>query len=139
MAVLEGATKTIKNYTPIILMEFNSWCLTAYSRINPIDFAEWIFRHFKFVYIVDRTKPYIHLRRLASGDATAFVHANMVSGCVDDLVVANNDKHASVIEHIIKGQSLADEASTQSNNTNQRTKNRYGITGLIKQIKDAIY
>jgi hypothetical protein len=62
-AVLEGATRTIARHSPIVLMEFNCWCLTAHSRINPLDFAEWIFREFRFVHVVDSKTPHLHLRR----------------------------------------------------------------------------
>ena len=41
------------------------------------------------------------------------------------------------MEFINKSQSFAaDEASTQTNNSKQSSKTRYGITDLIKQIKE---
>jgi FkbM family methyltransferase len=102
-AVLEGATRTIARHSPIVLMEFNCWCLTAHSRINPLDFAEWIFREFRFVHVVDSKTPHLHLRRLTAADATAFVHDNMVTGtCVDDLLLTNDERHLPLIDLLNK-------------------------------------
>jgi FkbM family methyltransferase len=91
-AVLKGAASTIKRFQPVIYLEFNSWCLTAYSTTNPVQFAKWLLDTFATVNVVVKGGAADGLlRHLERSDAIAFAHDNMVrNGCVDDLVVAND-------------------------------------------------
>lgn len=100
--VLEGAKHTIAHYSPIVLMEFNCWCLTAYARLNPLDFAEQILSEFKYIYIINSKNSNLQLRRILPEDAIAFVHETMVSGrCWADLILTNNDAHILSINSLI--------------------------------------
>jgi FkbM family methyltransferase len=100
--VLEGAKHTIAQYSPIVLLEFNCWCLTAYGRINPLEFAEQILGEFKYIFLITLKNSEMQLRRLSPEDAIAFVHETMVSGrCWVDLILTNNDNHIRSIKSLI--------------------------------------
>lgn len=99
--VLEGAAQTIERFAPIIHMEFNLWCLMAYSKIDPIDFAESLVRKFRFVFAIDPFSP-DRARRIGAGQAARFVHDRLVArGCIDDLVMINNERVAEVLEGLV--------------------------------------
>jgi FkbM family methyltransferase len=100
--VLEGAKHTIAHYSPIVLMEFNCWCLTAYARLNPLDFAEQILSEFKYIYIINYKNSNLQLQRILPEGAIAFVHETMVSGgCWADLIATNNEAHSLSINSLI--------------------------------------
>ncbi|KIZ47031.1 MULTISPECIES: FkbM family methyltransferase [Rhodopseudomonas] len=85
--VLKGAANTILRHSPLIYMEFNSWCLTAYGKTNSLEFAESILRDFAFVGIATSGG----IRKLNQNGAFDFAKENMVlHGCVDDLLITND-------------------------------------------------
>jgi len=99
--VLEGATKTIERFAPIVYMEFNLWCLMAYSKIDPIEFAESLVRKFCFVFAIDSALP-DRARRIEAGQAARFVHDRLAAcGCIDDLILTNNAQVADVLENLV--------------------------------------
>jgi len=84
--VLRGADKTICKYNPWILIEFNSWCLIAFSRVNPRDFLDYLLGNFQQVGQVRAEGEIFWINNKA--DALAFLHDNLVKhGCVDDIVL----------------------------------------------------
>jgi FkbM family methyltransferase len=85
--VLIGAEKTIARFDPIVHMEFNSWTLVAHSRQNPLEFAEWLFDKFGFIYLIDGTT----IVRMTS--AIDLASRNMIksAGCVNDLILCNKE------------------------------------------------
>ena len=88
--VLEGAATTLSCFSPLIYMEFNSWCLLAHRDTHPFDFARWLFSRFRDIYLVDRHN-HGALRKLEQDELERFVHDNIVrNGCVDDIVLTNS-------------------------------------------------
>jgi FkbM family methyltransferase len=49
-AFLRAGKALFDTYRPIIEFEFNLWCLMSNGRINPLEFAEWLFSNFPYVY-----------------------------------------------------------------------------------------
>lgn len=92
-AVLQGAQNTINLHRPLIYLEFNSFCQLAYGGVNPLEFLNWLLSAFSHVYAVKKPNGSERLlRRLAPSDAIGFLHQNLVfHGCLDDLVVTNDD------------------------------------------------
>ena len=45
--IFEGGLKTIHKFKPKIIFEFNTFCMLAYGKRNPIDFMELIKDNFK--------------------------------------------------------------------------------------------
>lgn len=88
-AVIEGAATTLARFKPAIYLEFNSWCLIAHSRQNPLEFLEWLVRSFGYVYLLDKRRPG-EMRRIEPGQEKITAHDNIVhNGCVDDLLVTH--------------------------------------------------
>jgi FkbM family methyltransferase len=88
-SVLAGAADTLARWEPVVFLEFNSWCLLAHAKVNPLDFLEWLFRRFEHVYFVRKTDGSIE--RITPDGILSFVHDNMMHRhCVDDMVVTNN-------------------------------------------------
>jgi FkbM family methyltransferase len=85
-SVLDGAINSIQHFKPLIFMEFNSWCLIAHSRLNPLTFAESILDQFPNVYVFDHEAPGF-VRRIERAKALEFLHQNIIkNGCIDDLI-----------------------------------------------------
>lgn len=99
--VLEGAAKTIERFNPVIHMEFNLWCLMAYAKVDPIEFAESLVRTFRFVFAIDSIFP-DRARRIEPGRAARFVYDRLVAqGCINDLVLTNSERAAAVLENLV--------------------------------------
>lgn len=87
--ILRSGYEALRRFNPLIYFEFNTWCLIALSRTDPVAFLEWIFDTFEFVAKVNRGTPDNPITRLARGELLGFLHHNLtVDGCVTDLVVA---------------------------------------------------
>lgn len=92
--VLTGGQITEINHSPLYYMEFNSFCISAYGRLNPFELAERVIREFKFVYLVgiDGTLrgPII--------DPVMLVHTNIVEqGSVSNLLMTNSSKRLKIL------------------------------------------
>ena len=80
--VLKGAQETISRFKPVICMEFNSWCLTAFGDVNIVAFADWLFAKFPVVCVAN-----LPLQPMTN--PMSFVHDHMIgTGCVQDLILA---------------------------------------------------
>jgi FkbM family methyltransferase len=74
---LAGAQTTIARWSPMIFMEFNSWCLILSGR-NPLVFAQALWEAFSVESDSGVTLP----------DPIGFTHDNMVRhGCVEDIIL----------------------------------------------------
>lgn len=91
--VLAGATKTIECFQPIIILEFNLWCLTAFSKVNALELAQALKKKFKFMGVLRSPPRYPELlTRIADHEVTRFVHDAIVNaGANYDLVVTSRD------------------------------------------------
>lgn len=99
--VLEGAAKTIERFSPVIYMEFNLWCLMAFSKVEPIKFAESLVRTFRFAFSVDSIFP-DRPRRIEPGQASRFVYDRlMAQGCVSDLILTNSEHVAVALDDLV--------------------------------------
>jgi FkbM family methyltransferase len=84
--VLRGAKKTIRKFNPWILLEFNSYCLIAFSRVNPRDFLDYLLDNFQQVGQVNPEGEVYWINN--KSDALAFLHDNLVKHtCIDDLLL----------------------------------------------------
>ena len=88
--MLQGGAGSIKKFSPLIYLEFNSWALMALKNINPRDFLNYLGENFYFIYRCNKDATLTKLE--TSEDRIRFLHDNLIShGCVDDLFVSNTD------------------------------------------------
>jgi FkbM family methyltransferase len=101
--VIAGGVKTFDRFSPIVLLEFNSWCLVALSDRSPKQFLEFLKRTFRNVLAFEDD---LTMRALQTDrDCLEFLHRNLTArGCVDDLVCCNDlDKlNARFTEHVMR-------------------------------------
>jgi FkbM family methyltransferase len=80
--VLDGARETLAGCKPIVVMEFNSYALTQYRKIDPHIALDKILKIFPSVfYFKNRTGPIVPL-----DNRMEFLRSNLDNGLVDDLV-----------------------------------------------------
>lgn len=88
LSVLEGAAQTLGR-TDVMLMEFNHWCLSSMARIFPEDALDRVCRMFMGVYAYQHeAKRYA--RVFTPAQKWKFLHDNMVTNNVDDLLCTND-------------------------------------------------
>lgn len=90
-AALDGGKGTLQRFSPLIYMEFNSWCMATYNKVCPVTFFQQLAAEFAHVLLVEGGK----LRgRLTHTDAIPFVYDNIGKhGCWQDLALTNNPRH----------------------------------------------
>lgn len=111
--VLAGAAETIEKFAPVIYMEFNLWCLLAFAKSDPIEFAESLVRKFRFVFAIDALQPE-KARRIEAGQAARFVHDRLVgNGCIEDLIATNDARVAGILESLVIIPAAAEIASAE--------------------------
>ena len=54
--VLRGGRKTLKDFTPVVVLELNHWCLNALQRTSIPDFFDFLRSTFPILLAVDRTR-----------------------------------------------------------------------------------
>ena len=85
LGVLKGGRKTIRRFRPTIVMEFNSWTVTAWANQSPRALLDYVLATFGGFYYDLHGET-----RFASNsdDLIAFLHRNLtMHGCVDDIVI----------------------------------------------------
>ena len=93
MQVFEGMTQTLKKFNPKILFEFNSFCMIAYGKTNPLEFLEYIDKNFSEKFIFNRGEKdsgEFLLNTVKQNFPIHYLHENIVrhaSG--DDFLVFN--------------------------------------------------
>jgi FkbM family methyltransferase len=87
--VIRGAANTLARFSPLVFLEFNSWCLIAIANKNPRGFLEFLRRTFRHIYRFDDAS---RLSELATADdLIGFLHTNLTAhGCVDDLLCTDH-------------------------------------------------
>jgi len=86
---LEGYVTAERRDKPLFYVEFNSWALSAFGRVNPMEFLEYVIDRFAEVRYFDGAD----LVRLDGGTKYAFLHRNLVEhGCVDDILFTNDPR-----------------------------------------------
>lgn len=96
--IMRSALPIFERDGSVIFLEFNSWCLTAFAKVSPLAFAEWILKTFPHVLMLQRIPGQPYLRRLAAGDAVHFLHTNMVDqNTLTDLIVTTDGARISEI------------------------------------------
>lgn len=92
--VLCGAKSTTAKLNPTIQIELNGWTLAAHSKINIVDFLESIFADFRHIFIVGKGLDAAILTDITNDGGRRTAHRQMVGlGCVDDLIITNNEEH----------------------------------------------
>jgi FkbM family methyltransferase len=89
--VFEGMRETLKKFNPKVIFEFNTFCMLAYGRRNPLDFLEYIDKSFTnvFRFAHGSTEGGLTLQMEKNFGISA-LHENIVShGSVDDFLVWN--------------------------------------------------
>jgi FkbM family methyltransferase len=82
--ILQGAAETLRKYDPLVVMEFNSYALTAIRNISPRALADHVLQIYgHFHSFRDGV-----LQRVESvQDVREFLYTNMADrGCVDDII-----------------------------------------------------
>lgn len=83
--VLQGGRQTFAEHRPVTQIEFNSWAFTAHRKQLPQDALDEILDVFPYVYVHER-----HGNRFGrvstDGDRLSLLRANMIHGCVDNLL-----------------------------------------------------
>lgn len=87
LSVLAGAARTLRQFEPIVQLEFNHFAFTQHVRQLPQDVLEAVRSIFPFIYVHSRSDG--RLARLAtSADEYRLLWANGVTGPVDNLLCA---------------------------------------------------
>ena len=85
--VLAGAKSLTDSGQTRVWMEFNSWCLMAFGKVQPVDFATALFHAFT-VQLIKNGQP------SPVDSAISFVHDNIiVHSCVNDLLLLPKEHH----------------------------------------------
>jgi len=91
--IFEGGLKTINKFKPKIIFEFNTFCMLAYGKRNPIDFMELIKDNFKNIYRFKKDPQSTgDLLEICSRENLSIeaLHNNIVyNGSVDNYLVYN--------------------------------------------------
>ena len=91
--VLAGAAETEKKFSPLYYMEFNAFCIAAYRRMNPFDFAQQLFDQYEHVFLVDHNGGLERLRN----DPAHLLHTNIVEeGSVSNLLMTNDQDRLQI-------------------------------------------
>ena len=83
--VLMGASKTLSLFTPLVFLEFNSWCLIAFRNQNPRIFLDYLFDTFTYRYY-PTTKGLVQITKIG------WLHQNLTTGCVGNLLLTNDKR-----------------------------------------------
>jgi FkbM family methyltransferase len=119
--ILRHSIDTLKRHGTLVFLEFNSWCLLAYSRTDPVSFLQWLFDNFTHIHVVSRNERMI-LERIEKSQLLPFLHDNLVNqGCVSDLVVTNDPARLQIKPSQIdyKALSLAEQVETLRNENSE--------------------
>jgi FkbM family methyltransferase len=90
--VFRGMTETLQKFNPRIIFEYNSFCMLAYGKTNPLEFMEMIGSRFENVYRFTKDKNSSELLQLVSRSnfGVSALHQNVVSdGSVNDYYIYN--------------------------------------------------
>lgn len=84
--VLRGATETIRRHAPAIVLEFNSWAITAWADQSPRALLDYIVSEFgSFFYDGDDG---VEVAATDADGLLTFLHRNLTRrGCVDDILI----------------------------------------------------
>jgi FkbM family methyltransferase len=82
--ILQGASETLRAHDPLVVMEFNSYALTAIRNISPRSLADYILKKYGHFH----TYRDGELQRISSiQDVRNFLYSNMAQrGCIDDVI-----------------------------------------------------
>lgn len=93
--VVAGGRRVFETQRPVVVLEFNSWAMMAFSDTYPRAFLEELIGEFPWVWSVsgDQREPgSLQFRRLQQATVPEFLYANMIHhGCVDDVIIAHDD------------------------------------------------
>jgi FkbM family methyltransferase len=84
--VLRGSATILKNFRPLVILEFNSHCIVNFRNITPRAFLNELFDIFDYVYIIDRSSGRLKSIQNDPHDKTKFLLSNFLGGFVDNLV-----------------------------------------------------
>jgi FkbM family methyltransferase len=83
--VLRGARDICRNFNPIVIAEFNTWCLLAYADQNPRHVLEEICDMFSHVYYMSQNGL---IPIGSSGEKHAFLNRHLIPDhCISDLLM----------------------------------------------------
>ena len=136
--VLQGATETLNRFSPLVLMEFNSYALMHYREIPPRRALEQIFEVFDEIFFFKGRTGKITRLDNTEESREAFLHHNLFNGFVDDLLCVlarskiKRSGLLSKVEQIAKSSSNEQEATAdqlQSISADQFTVREYTYEG----------
>jgi FkbM family methyltransferase len=95
--VLNGMSRTIAKFAPLIFMEFNSWTLVAFRNISPRILLDQVRKRFGEVHYLAADGSITCAR--TDDDFLGLLHTNMVQhGCVDDIMFSSDPKRLTIGE-----------------------------------------
>ncbi|WP_170253340.1 MULTISPECIES: FkbM family methyltransferase [Alphaproteobacteria] len=83
--VLDGCARTLQRFKPLILLEFNHFCLTTQREMSPLDALRRIRNVFPYVSYFDR-KSNSYRRISSERESMDFLRMHMLRTQVDDLL-----------------------------------------------------
>ena len=93
--VVAGGGAVFAAQRPVVVLEFNSWAMMAFSDTYPRAFLEGLIARFPMVWSVmgEQSAPgSLQFGRLEQATVPAFLYANMIHhGCVDDIILSHDD------------------------------------------------
>jgi FkbM family methyltransferase len=87
LAVLHGARATLERFHPLVLLEFNSFALSAFQDLTAGRFLRALRDIFPLLYRLDRSDGRLH-PLATEKDLYTLLHDNLTQGCVDNLLGA---------------------------------------------------
>lgn len=114
LRVLEGAVQTLKEFNPVVLMEFNSFAYITFQNITPTDAFKEIAGYFAEIYVVNRQNGSLERLEDSANGVTQFVTANLRKGFVDDILCVPKAKNLNVMRTLPQAPAPAQSADIKS-------------------------
>lgn len=97
--VLKGCSKTLSQYRPIVLCEFNSYTFIRFQNVTPRDVLDYFYYVFDSIYCIDRDSGIIRIIENTEMEREKFLDNNLCRGFVDNLICCFDN---NTIESIVK-------------------------------------
>ena len=90
--ILTGATETVLNFKPVIILELNHWCLNAFQRISIPEFFDQLKELFPILYAVEGN-TYLDLRN--QNDSYLIMHFHILQMKYKTIIACFNEEKLS--------------------------------------------
>jgi hypothetical protein len=138
--VLTGGQRTFANFTPVALIEFNSWAFTTHRRQLPQEALDQVLTTFPFVYVLERHGDRV-ARITTDQDRLSLLRANMLHGCVDNLLCGfrelgpNEPPYGAVWQEFTLAPNIADVSAASEDPAAELAENGRRVAALMKDLE----